>query len=209
MCVYTWRKVAYLYVGAVFTKQIGALTPYSLRFIQTERGRGIGDGDPDIIRIYTFFAASSKYGCRFKYVVRAERYNDCFAIKYYCTRNKHSEHKYSRVLDFFSSTETKRLMETCARVIPLLLSAYPGSSFAFIGSQTHDRAGYVEGPRRTQRYRIYVELVRRLFGEEVFDISQHEDSSACIFVNRSVNKDTEAARQRIYGMFAGIYDIVT
>lgn len=173
--------------------------------MQTDRNR-FTDG-PELVHIYTFFAKSRKYGCLFKYIVRAEKYGDCFAIKYYCARNKHSEYKYSRVLDFFSPAEAKKVMEVCASVIPALVAEYPGASFAFNGSRTYDRADYVEGVQNTQRYRIYSEIVRRLFGEESFYISCYDHSSACIFVNRAANSDTEAAQRRIYYMFAGIYDI--
>lgn len=184
------------------------MTPYSLRYIQIERKRQNLNGDPEITHVYSFFAESRKYGCFFKYIVRAEKYNDCFAIKYYCTRCKHSEYKYSRVLNLFSAVETKRIMETCAAVIPDILQRYPNTSFAFNGSRTFDRANYIEGYEKTQRYRIYIELVRRLFGEEVFHIVNYDESSSCIFVNRKSNTDVQAAKIRIFDMFANIYQIV-
>lgn len=99
-------------------------------------------------------------------------------------------------------------METCASVIPDILKHNPGCSFAFNGSRTYDRSNYVEGPQKTQRYRIYIELVRRLFGEEVFSITNYDDSSSCLFINRFSNPDVEAAKTRIYDMFANIYQIV-
>lgn len=184
------------------------MTAYNLRHIQIDRKRDVSNGDPEITHVYSFFAESSKYDSLFKYIVRAEKYNDCFAIKYYCTRCKHSEYKYSRVLNLFSAIETKRIMETCASVIPDILRRYPDSSFVFNGSRTYDRSDYIEGPYKTQRYRIYMELVRRLFGEKIFHISYYDDSSSCIFVNRSANKDVEMAKKRIFDMFADIYQIV-
>ncbi len=156
---------------------------YPLRHIQIDRKKESSTGDPELTHIYSFFAESEQYKCRFKYIVRAEKYSDCFAIKYYCSRCKHSEYKYSRVLDLFNAVETKSIMETCASVIPDILRRYPGASFAFNGSRTYDKADYIEGPYRTQRYRIYIELVRRLFGEEIFYIAYYDDSSSCIFVN--------------------------
>ena len=177
---------------------------YCLRHIQTDRARS-GSDDPELSYIYSFFAESKKYNSLFKYIVRAEKFQDCFAIKYYCTRIKHSEYKYSRVLNFFSAIETKRIMEAAASVIPIILKTYPSASFAFNGSRTYDRSDYIEGEYCTQRYRIYVELVRRLFGEEVFYITNFDNSSSCIFVNRSANTDVEAAKIRIYDMFANIF----
>ena len=98
-------------------------------------------------------------------------------------------------------------METCAAVIPNLLQKYPLCSFAFNGSRTYDRSNYIESPHKTQRYRIYIELVRRLFGKEVFSISTYDASSACLFINRLANPDINAAKTRIYDMFANIYEI--
>ena len=99
-------------------------------------------------------------------------------------------------------------MELCASVIPLLLKEHPTASFAFNGSRTYDRANYIEEPENTQRYRIYVELVRRLCGPDVFQISLYNQSSSCIFVNRRANADVAAAQQRIFDMFANIFLIV-
>lgn len=183
------------------------MTPYQLRHIQVDsKGKEIS-GNPELTHIFSFFAYSKKYKCFFKYIIRAEKYQDCFAIKYYCARSKHSDYKYSRVLNLFSATETKRIMETCASVIPIILNIYPDVSFVFNGSRTQDLGNYVENPFRTQRYRIYIELVRRLFGNEVFDIRYFDDSSSCIFVNRRNNPDTQTAARRIFNTFSEIYQI--
>lgn len=184
------------------------MTPYVLKHIQIDRKRDISNGDPEFTHIYSFFAESKKYKCHFKYIVRAEKYDDCFAIKYYCSRCKHSEYKYSRVLNLFSAMETKRIMETSASVIPDILKRYPNSSFAFNGSRTFDHSDYIEEPQNTQRYRIYKELVRRLFGEEIFYIEHNINSSSCIFVNRKANQDVNEAQNRIFHMFSEIYQIV-
>ena len=184
------------------------MTPYLLKHIQIDRKREVPIGEPDITHIYSFFAKSSKYNSLFKYIVRAEKYNDCFAIKYYCSRCKHSDYKYSRVLNLFSAMETKHIMEASASVIPDILKRYPECSFAFNGSRTFDRANYIEGHHMTQRYRIYIELVRRLFGEEIFHIAHYDNSSSCIFVNRNANHDVISAQKRIFDMFSNIYQIV-
>lgn len=103
--------------------------------------------------------------------------------------------------------ETKRIMETCASVIPEILKRYPNASFAFNGSRTFDKKNYIEDHYRTQRYRIYIELVRRLFGRNSFEIAQYDTSSSCLFVNRSANQDIEGAKTRLFTMFANIYDM--
>lgn len=98
-------------------------------------------------------------------------------------------------------------MELCASVIPLTLEKHPLASFAFNGSRTFDQANYIEGPHRTQRYRIYIELVRRLFGDEIFNIHHYDSASSCIFINRKSNQSPTDAQSRIYKMFADIYEI--
>lgn len=125
--------------------------------------------------VFSFWAYSSKYNAPFKYIVRAEAHDDCFAIKYYCTVNKHSENKYYRVLNLFSAVETKHIMQVCASVIPVILKWHSNASFAFMGSQTFDKNEFVESRINTQRFRIYRELVKRLFGEEVFYICEYVD----------------------------------
>lgn len=180
-------------------------TPYVVKRIQIDKARKGAADDPDLTLVYSFFAESEKYKSCFKYIIRAEKFKDCYAIKYYCTRAKHSDYKYSRVLNFFSAVETKRLMVVVASIIPEILTEDPLASFAFNGSRTYDRKNYIEGIECTQRYRIYIELVRRLFGDKVFYITNHDRSSACIFVNRRANRDVEAATKRIFEMFADIF----
>ena len=178
---------------------------YELKYIQKDCFGKQDATNPELTHIFSFFAYSEKYSSYFKYIVRAEKYQDCFAIKYYCTRVKHSEYKYSRVLNLFSAPEVRRIMVTVASVIPIILSKYPAASFAFNGSRTYDRNNYVEGLQNTQRYRIYIELVRRLFGETQFYITHYDESSACIFVNRSANDDTVEASARVFEMFSSIF----
>ena len=96
-------------------------------------------------------------------------------------------------------------MEVTASIIPEILKIDPLASFAFNGSRTCDRKNYIEGIECTQRYRIYIELVRRLFGDKVFYITNFDKTSACIFVNRKANADVEAATKRIFDMFADIF----
>lgn len=180
-------------------------TPYELKHIQKDCFGRRDDTNPELTHIYSFFAYSERYNSYFKYIVRAEKYQDCFAIKYYCSRVKHSEFKYSRVLNLFSAPEVKKIMVTVASVIPIILKKYPDASFAFNGSRTYDRNNYVEGMQNTQRYRIYIELVRRLFGENKFYITHYDESSACIFVNRLANADIIVASVRIFNMFSSIF----
>lgn len=97
-------------------------------------------------------------------------------------------------------------MQTCASVIPVLLTWHPNASFAFMGSQTFDKNEFVESRINTQRFRIYRELVRRLFGDEIFYICEYLELSSCIFVNKKANHDIKHAQKRIYNMFASIYD---
>ena len=134
------------------------ITPYVLRFVQRDstdfksQNIKVLNDKPDFVYVYTFFAKSSKYNCLIKYIIRLEAYGDCFAIKYYCARAKHSENKYSKILNFFNSGETMRILRTCAEVIPTILRIFPNASFVFVGARTHDIGDYIEGPAATQRY---------------------------------------------------------
>lgn len=178
---------------------------YCLKFVQSDKAHNKNDGF-EYCYVYKFFAWSCKYKCAFKYIIRAEAHDDCFAIKYYCVRNKHSEYKYSRVLNFFSPIEVKRIMEVCASVIPIILKIHPNASFCFLGSQSMDESGRIEGRSNTQRYRIYCELVRRIFGDKLFYITLHNEVSGCVFVNKRFNSNYADSEKRIVAYLSEIYD---
>ena len=178
---------------------------YSLELIQRHNPSDISEGYR-FCYIFSFWAYSTKYNAPFKYIVRAEAHEDCFAIKYYCSVNKHSKNKYYRILNLFSASETKQIMQVCASVIPLILKWHPNASFAFMGSQTFDKNEFIENRINTQRFRIYRELVRRLFGDEIFYICEYIELSSCIFINRKANPNIQLAQNRIYNIFTSIYN---
>lgn len=176
---------------------------YQPVFIQKDKGENIGF---DYCLIYKFFAYSNASGLFFKYIVRAEAYKDCFAIKFYNSRQKHSEHKYSLILDAFNAKETFQIFYAVASIIPQLLITHPGSSFCFMGAPTFDGSGKIESKENNQRYRIYSEIAKNLFGNDVLELRVSERLSSGFFINKLSNKDPQAAEKRIVEYLYSIFD---
>ena len=160
----------------------------------------------DYCYIYRFFAYSKKYSSPFKYIIRAEAHKDCFAIKFYCCRHKHSDHKYSLNLNAFNVRETFKLFFCVASVIPALLIKHPGYSFCFIGSRTYERSGKVEARENNQRYRVYKEISRNLFGNNTLEFRASEKLSAGFFINKLTNEDISHAERRIVEYMYTLYN---
>lgn len=167
--------------------------------------KSVGSSSFEICYIFKFFAYSKKLNSKFKYIIRAEAYNDCFAIKFYCARAKHSNFSYSRILNIFSPPEVKNILITTASVIPFLLKINPNASFCFMGSQTRDKLGFIEDRNSTQRFRIYINLIKHIFGDSVFFIKTYPLISSCLFINRN-NNDLMEAEKRIIDNLSSIYD---
>lgn len=176
---------------------------YQPIFVQKDNGEQFGF---DYCLIYKFFAYSKRYQLYFKYIIRAEAYKDCFAIKFYCARQKHSENKYSLILNAFNANELFHILYCVASVIPRLLITHPGSSFCFMGARTFDLRGKVEDKENNQRYRIYSEIAKNLFGEEVLEFRTSDNLSSCLFINKLQNQDILAAEKRIIDYFYSIFN---
>lgn len=172
-------------------------------FIQKDKGEEKGY---DFCYVYKFFAKSKKYNSIFKYIIRAEAHKDCFAVKFYCSRQKHSEDKYSKILNVFNSRETFQIFYCVASVIPQILIKHPGSSFCFMGSRTFDVHGKVEDKENNQRYRVYKEISRNLFGNEILEFKTSDKMSSGFFINKLSNSNILEAEKRIVDYFYSIYD---
>ena len=172
-------------------------------FIQKDKGE---NGTYDFCYIYKFFAFSKKYNLFFKYIIRAEAHKDCFAIKFYCSRLRHSENKYSLILNAFSIKETFQIFYCVASVIPQILIKNPGSSFCFIGATTYDIHGKVENKENNQRYRVYSEISRNLFGKDILEFRVSEKLSCGFFINKLKNKNLKSAEKRIVEYMYSIYN---
>lgn len=156
--------------------------------------------------VYKFFAYSKKYNTKFKYIIRAEAHKDCFAIKFYCSRAKYSLDKYSKILNVFSASEVKKILSCVSQVIPIILKINPLASFCFMGAQTIDRNGRKEKIENTQRFRIYKEIIKRLFGDNIFEIITFKKSSSVLFINKNAYSDLTEAKKLILDNLYSIYD---
>lgn len=98
--------------------------------------------------IYKFYSPVTKYF----YILHADYHEgDLFAVKFYCKKERHSDFKYSKIIN---KGDMGNILMTCIKVIPLLLNDYPEASFGFIGSRTVDETSRkVESYINNQRIR--------------------------------------------------------
>lgn len=172
-------------------------------FIQKDKGEKEGY---DFCYIYKTFVFSKKYQSNFKYIIRAEAYQDCFAIKFYCSLLKHTDIKYSKIINVFSASEVRQLILAVSYVIPDLLNKFPEFSFCFMGSSSQDIGGKLENKENNQRFRIYMELARNLIGQQTFAFKESPKLSCCFFINKKFNPNIDEAEKRMVDYFYSIYD---
>lgn len=176
-------------------------------FVQIEKYKG-GSLPYQYAYIYKLYAYSKKFNAIFKYIIRAEAHNECFAIKFYCSRAKHSDFPYSKILDIFSSVEVKKLLFGVSKVILMILEKIPTASFCFNGARTNVANFYTETMDETKRYRVYIELLKRFIGEEKIKIEIFPKISSCILINKNANnKDTSVTKNQILNYMTAMYDI--
>ncbi|SFQ66355.1 hypothetical protein [Flavobacterium akiainvivens] len=150
--------------------------------------------------LYKFYSPVTHY----HYILRAEYHEfDVFAIKFYCVKDKHSEYKYSKIVN---KGDIGNILITCALAVPMLLIDYPTASFAFAGARSIDfKSRKVENYQKNQRFRIYSNIVAKKFGNKTFAHYEYEDISAYLLVNKSAANIDEKERE-IVAMFAANYD---
>lgn len=149
-------------------------TGYELKFIQRDYCH---DASAHLESyIFKFFSPITKY----HYVVRAEYHEtDIFTVKFYCKKDRGSDYRYSIIIN---RGDLGNVIMTCAKVIPELLIQFPKASFAFAAARSYDpRSKTIEPLYRTQRYRLYCEMVPRKFGEQTFSHHTNDDISSYLF----------------------------
>lgn len=150
---------------------------YELYFVQRESCK---DGSAHLASyIYKFYSPVTRYN----YIVRAEYHRtDIFSVKFYCKKDRASEFKYSLIIN---KGDLGNIIMTCAKVIPLLLDHYPTASFAFAAARSYDvKSKKTEPLFRTQRYRLYCEMVPKKFGQQTFSHHTNDDISSYLLYNR-------------------------
>lgn len=150
---------------------------YDLHFVQRDRCR---DGSAHIVSyVFKFFSPLTRYN----YIVRAEYHNtDVFTVKFYCKKDRGSDNKYSLIIN---KGDLGNIIMTCAKAIPLLLNQFPSASFAFAAARSYDvKSKTTEPLYRTQRYRLYCEMVPKKFGQQTFSHHTNDDISSYLLYNR-------------------------
>lgn len=106
-----------------------------------------------------------------------------FAIKFYCKKDRKSEHKYSKTIN---KGDLGNIWNSCLAVIPDILQRYPAASFAFTGASSVDfNVRKREWKAPTQRYRIYKYIVSTVIGQETFEHIQYDHVSSYLLINKA------------------------
>jgi hypothetical protein len=148
--------------------------------------------------IYKFYSPVTKYF----YILHADYHEgDFFAVKFYCKKDRHSDFKYSKIIN---KGDVGNILMTCVKVIPLLLNDYPEASFGFIGSRTVDEISRkVESFINNQRFRIYRQLIPLKFGQKTF--AHFEQISGYLLINRRCD-DIKRKEKELIRMLAATYN---
>ena len=171
---------------------------YQLKFIQKKACK---DGSAHLFSlIYKFYSPVTKY----YYILHADYHKgDFFAIKFYCKKDRHSEFKYSKIIN---RGDVGNILMTCVKVIPILLKDYPTASFGFIGSRSIDELSQkVEPYINNQRFRIYSNLIFLKFGEKTFAHFSYVQFSGYLLVNRQ-NGDIKIKEKEFVKMLSATYN---
>lgn len=157
---------------------------YNLKFIQTKQCQ---DGSGHLKSfIYKFFSPITKLN----YIVIADHHKgDVFGVKFYCKKDKTSQHKYSKLVN---KGDRGNVLMSCANVIPLLLAEFPSASFTIMASRSVDKHNkWTEPVGNNQRYRLYEYIVPLKFGTATFEHVKNPANSTYMLFNRksSVTKD--------------------
>lgn len=167
---------------------------YELKFVQ--RCRCTDETAHLCTYIYKFHSPVTHY----HYIVRAEQHeHDVFAIKFYCKKDRKSEYKYSKIVN---KGDLGNIIMSCAKLIPVLLKAFPAASFSFAASRSVDTQSLsVEDLGKTQRYRLYSYMIPLKFGHRTFKHIAY-DAISCYLL---YNKRSAASLDEIEDMFKRTY----
>ena len=147
---------------------LDSLKPYNLIFIQ--KASPVQGDAFDMAFVYKFFTERNEKTQRLKYIIRVEKHNNAFALKFYAARDRKNINKYHRIINAHDYKNLVRLLLTCFEVIPDILSKYPTASFVVNGANSRDlRTHTEENFSNNQRFRIYKELTLRKIGNRVFE----------------------------------------
>jgi hypothetical protein len=110
--------------------------------------------------------------------------NTFFALKFYAQKDSKSDFKYSNSIN---RGDVFNILITCLNAIPIILDDYPGASFGFIGARTIDQVSKrVEDYEKTQRFRVYSQLVADMIGDKSFAHFTYEKVSGYLLINKDL-----------------------
>ncbi|MDE6226360.1 MAG: hypothetical protein K2M63_02450 [Muribaculaceae bacterium] len=178
------------------------MKPSVLRFVQRDYPKNSGE-KYDVCYIYscfiTFLNIKNGKKSRLKYIIRAEKYQDVFAIKFYASRDRKSVYdKYSLGHNDISITGIRQIFEFCIDVLLEILELFPGSSFVVLGADSYNpKTQKTESSIENQRFRIYRLFLNRRIGSETFHHFQHPSISLYLLTYKDGKNDKEKSYHQI------------
>ena len=125
-----------------YVSLLDSLKPYNLIFIQ--KASPVQGDAFDMAFVYKFFTERNEKTQRLKYIIRVEKHNNAFALKFYAARDRKNINKYHRIINAHDYKNLVRLLLTCFEVIPDILSKYPTASFVVNGANSRDLRTHTE-----------------------------------------------------------------
>lgn len=176
----------------------------SLRFVQKESPT---ENDCfDICFTYVFFIdyvdKNNGQRNRLKYVGRAEKYDDVFAIKFYASRDRKSPHdKYSLAHGQLGVKAVLNIFWNCIAIINDMSKFYPNCSFVFKGAEAYDpNTMRWEDENENQRFRIYRTFLSKVIGTKTFTHYQYLKNSIYLLIRKESTTLDYIKRDRIMNM---------
>jgi hypothetical protein len=126
-----------------------------------------------------------------------------FGIKFYTKMHKRNDYKYSMIVN---RGDIGNILMTCLSIVGILLIKYPRASFGFIGSRSYDpKTKTLEGYKRTQRYMVYCDIVKKTIGPVTFAHFAYDELSAYLLINRNNDLAVQEKERVLAQMFVSTY----
>ena len=186
---------------------LDSCSPYQLIPVQKSSPGKTNADSFDEAYIYKFFTEGTAKYQRLKYIIRVEKYDNAFALKFYAARDRKNDNKYHRIINAYGYRGLVRLLLTCLQVMPDILNKFPKASFVVNGANSIDSSKRVaEEIGNSQRFRIYNEFILRKISDKKFAHFYSKNSSSIMLVNRSSTDDVNAEADRLRNYLLDIYD---
>lgn len=172
------------------------------RFVQKEPSV---DGSFDVCYIYVFFVefidVRTRKPCRLKYVARAEKLGEVYAVKFYASRDRKSRHdKYSLAHKQLGVGAVLSIFNICLDIVVITMQADPDCSFVFKGAEAYDpNTQKWEDERENQRFRIYRSYLSKKVGSKVFAHFHYPENSIYLLVRRD-GENVDDKKRRLMEM---------